>query len=125
MKTGTKSVLFGVHQFVLHPYFVVKAWRIIYHRWPRLCEWCAIITHDLGYWGCPNMDGDEGEQHPERVAAWWRKHFGKFGACVAVEVLGHSRYHAKKNNLPLSDLFQPDKMATALYPRWLYLLLYL
>lgn len=123
MKMGTKSVLFGIHQFVLHPIIVVCAWWILYRQWPRLHEWAAIVTHDIGYWGCPNMDGAEGEQHPERVAAWWRRHFGAFGECVAVEVLGHSRFHAAKNGLPLSRLFKPDKLATALYPRWLYLML--
>lgn len=123
MKTGTKSVLFGVHQFILHPIFVARAWWIVHRQRPALHEWAAIITHDLGYWGAPNMDGAEGEEHPERIAAWWRKHFGAFGERVAVEVLGHSRFHAGKNNLPLSRLFQPDKLSTALYPKWLYLLL--
>ena len=123
MNTGTKSVLFGVHQFVLHPVLVAWAWFIIYREVPKAHEWAAIITHDIGYWGSPNMDGPEGEDHPERVAAWWRKHFGEFGERVAIEVLGHSRFHAKKNNLPLSKLFRPDKFSTALYPCWLYLLL--
>ncbi len=123
MKTGTKSLLFGVHQFILHPIIVARAWLIIYRKWPRLHEWAAIITHDLGYWGSPNMDGPEGERHPEITSAWWRRHFGQFGEKVAIEILGHSRYHAGKNNLPLSKLFQPDKLSTALYPQWLYLVL--
>lgn len=123
MNIGTKSVLFGVHQFILHPIIVLIAWWIIYRDMPKLHEFAAIITHDVGYWGSPNMDGEEGEEHPERVAAWWRKHFGEFGEKVAVEVLGHSRFHAGKNNLPLSKLFQPDKLASAIYPKWLYLLL--
>ena len=134
MKTGTKSVLFGVHQFILHPLFVLRAWHILYGKRPRLYELCAIITHDLGYLGKPNMDGKEGETHPEVAAAWWRKNFGEksrfwwtgdtsFGERVAIEILGHSRFHAKANNLPLSKLFAPDKLSTALYPKWLYLLL--
>lgn len=123
MKVGTKSVLFGVHQFAIHPLIVLRAWWIVHKCWPELHELAAIITHDIGYWGCPNMDGHEGEEHPERVAAWWRQHFGEFGIKVAIEVLGHSRFHAGKNDLPLSRLFQPDKLASALYPRWLYLLL--
>lgn len=123
MKVGTKSILFGVHQFVLHPLFVARAWWIVHRRWPMLYEWCAIITHDLGYWGQPNMDGEEGEQHPEIMARWWRLHFGDFGRRVAYEILGHSRFHAARNHLQLSDLFKPDKLATSLYPRWLYLLL--
>lgn len=123
MEVGTKSVLFGVHQFILHPVLVTWAWWILYHEWPKPHQWAAIITHDLGYWGCPNMDGLEGENHPTHVAFWWFKHFGRFGDKVAKEVLGHSRFHAAQSGVPLSKLFRPDKLSTALYPRWLYLLL--
>jgi len=123
MKTGTKSVLFGVHQVIIHPLMVLWAWLIIYRSWPNLYELAAILTHDLGYWGQPNMDGPEGENHPEISAGWWRGRFNGFGDKVANEIIGHSRFHAKTSGLPLSKLFRPDKMATALYPRWLYLIL--
>jgi hypothetical protein len=69
------------------------------------------------------MDGEEGSAHPETAARLWRGRFGEFGSRVSDLILGHSRFHAKANNLPLSKLFQPDKLATALYPIWLYLLL--
>lgn len=123
MNVGTKSVLWGVHQFLLHPLFVLRAWLILYGTWPKAHQLAAIITHDLGYFGAPNMDGPEGEAHPERVANWWRRHLGAFGEKVAVEVLGHSRFHAAKHKLPTSALLRPDKLSNALYPRWLYLLL--
>ena len=123
MTTGTKTVLFGTHQFLIHPVFVLLAWLILYRRFPKFYELCAIVTHDLGYWGCPNVDGGEGEQHPERVAQWWRKHFNGFGELVANEVLGHSRFYSKLKGLPLSPLFRADKLAPTLYPRWMYLLM--
>ncbi len=65
MQIGTKSVLFGAHCFFLHPFFVAWAWWKLYgFPWdPRL--WAAFILHDIGYWGKPNMDGPEGETHPE------------------------------------------------------------
>lgn len=65
MKIGTKSVLFGCHQFAIHPWFVALAWTKLYgFPWdPRL--WVAFFVHDLGYWGKPNMDGPEGETHVE------------------------------------------------------------
>jgi len=69
------------------------------------------------------MDGEEGENHPEIAANWWRGRFGAFGDKVAAEILGHSRYHARNNGLPLSKLFGPDKLSTALYPKILYLIL--
>ena len=69
MKIGTKSILFGAHQFLLHPLFVALAWWQLYgFPWdPRL--WVAFFVHDLGYWGKPNMDGPEGEEHPLLGAA--------------------------------------------------------
>jgi hypothetical protein len=69
MKPGTKSLLFGVHQFILHPIFVALAyWHLYGFPWdPRL--WLAILVHDWGYWGKPNMDGPEGEKHVELGAA--------------------------------------------------------
>lgn len=61
---GTKSVLFGAHCFLLHPWFVAFAWwRLFGFPWdPRL--WVAFVVHDLWYVGKPNMDGPEGEFHP-------------------------------------------------------------
>lgn len=65
MKIGTKSILFGAHQFLLHPVFVAWAWIQLYgFPWdPRI--WIAFFVHDLGYLGKPNMDGAEGETHVE------------------------------------------------------------
>ncbi|MCK5235828.1 MAG: hypothetical protein KAR06_02490, partial [Deltaproteobacteria bacterium] len=59
---GTKSLLFGVHQFIWHPITVLIAWCKLY-GWPTWPELVCIIVHDWGYWGKPNMDGPEGEKH--------------------------------------------------------------
>jgi hypothetical protein len=65
MKMGTRSVLYGVHNPLLHSWFVAAAWwQLDGFPWdPRL--WVAFFVHDFGYWGKPNMDGPEGEGHPE------------------------------------------------------------
>lgn len=94
MNVGTKSVLYGAHQFAIHPWFVAYSWwrlwgfRKVYigyragypgtTRWnfgsrggPVFAHllhpllWLAFFVHDLGYLGKPNMDGDEGERHVE------------------------------------------------------------
>jgi len=65
MKVGTKSVLFGAHCFFLHPWFVAAAWWKLYGFPFDLRLWVAFFCHDLGYLGKPNMDGPEGETHPE------------------------------------------------------------
>ena len=68
MTVGTRSLLFGCHQVLIHPWFVAYAWWKLYgFPWdPRL--WVCFFVHDWGYWGCPDMDGEIGEEHP-RVGA--------------------------------------------------------
>ena len=118
MKIGTKSVLFGAHCALIHPWFVALAWWKLYGfpYDPRL--WVAFFVHDLGYIGKPNMDGDEGEQHP-----YW-------GACLMGFLFGkkwfdftlyHSRFLAKNNNAQYSKLCVADKYSFNLTPVWLYL----
>src|SRR5574342_444860 len=68
MKIGTKTLLFGVHQFLWHPLTVWHAWVKLYGRQPHWWELVAIFCHDLGYWGLPNLDGPEGREHPLRGA---------------------------------------------------------
>jgi len=118
MKIGTKSVLYGVHCFLLHPIFVFWAWWRLYGFPfdPRL--WIAFFVHDLGYWGKANMDGDEGERHVEFGA----KVMGIFGKKWHDFSLYHSRFYAKKYNANYSKLCVADKLAITLEPTWLYLL---
>ena len=118
MKIGTKSVLFGAHQFLIHPLFLARAWWILYGLpWsPKL--WIAFFVHDLGYIGKLNMDGDEGEQHPylgARIMGWL------FGPEWFDFSLYHSRFLAKQHDRTPSSLCAADKLATALEPSWLYL----
>jgi len=65
MKIGTKSVLFGVHAFWWHPIMVAIAWIRLYGFPFDIRIWIAFFVHDLGYFGKPNMDGPDGETHPE------------------------------------------------------------
>jgi len=118
MRIGTKSILFGAHQFIIHPIFVFLAWRQLYGfpTDPRL--WLAFILHDLGYFGLPNMDGPEGETHVEWAANLMGKWFGLewYELC-----LYHSRFYAKKHHKPVSRLCLADKLAFVLTPKQLYL----
>ena len=117
MKVGTKSILFGAHQFFIHPIFVFIAWWILYGfpLDPRL--WIAFFVHDLGYWGKPNMDGPEGEQHPVYGAnIMYFLGYKWYELC-----LFHSRFLAKKYNCQYSKLCVADKLAVSLEPWWLYL----
>jgi len=128
MMVGTKSILFGAHQFLLHPWFVVAAWWKLYgFPWdPRL--WVAFFVHDLGYWGKPNMDGPEGETHVLLGAEiltrlFDRRQSGRCPYCRSWLNLGlfHSRFFAKNFEQPVSKLGIADKLSIVLTPAWLYL----
>lgn len=122
MKLGTKSLLFGVHQFAWHPWTVARAWRAIYGRWPDWRVAICILVHDWGYWGCAEMDGKEGEQHPRRgaaIASWL------FDAPEDTKwlnfMLGHSRTMARLQGIEQSKLCGPDKLSIAFDPPAFYL----
>jgi hypothetical protein len=130
MKIGTKSVLFGAHCFLIHPWFVFIAWWKLYGFPfdPRL--WVAFFVHDLGYWGKPNMDGAEGETHPLFGATIMHRLFDDNATCRFGVMkdhkwfdfcLYHSRFYAKKNGAQPSRLCIADKLAICLTPYWLYL----
>lgn len=141
MKVGTRSVLYGYHCVMIHWMFVARGWyalyglsrvRIGFHtigsgpeaRYPISTSlwdwrlWVVFLIHDLGYWGKPNMDGDEGELHPEwackKLNGWFGEPWGAFS-------LLHSRFYAKKTNQPVSPLCYADKLAIVFMPAWLYL----
>ncbi len=118
MKIGTKSILFGVHQFVLHPFTVAAAWTKLYGfpKDPKL--WVAFFVHDLGYWGKPNMDGAEGEMHPEFGAKIMGKLFGSEWQDFCIY---HSRYYAKRDGRIPSKLCAADKLSFGMTPWWLYI----
>jgi len=117
---GTKSVLFGAHQFILHPIVLFIAWwQIFRFPWdPRL--WVLFFIHDLGYVGKPNMDGPEGETHVEFGANLIGRLFGDSYRDLA---LYHSRFYAKREGKSVSDLCIADKHAIILMPTFLYLFL--
>jgi hypothetical protein len=115
---GTRSVLYGAHAFWLHWIFVAIGWIKLYGfpYDPRI--WFCFVIHDIGYFGQPNMDGPEGETHPELGANIVRFLFGdKWGDFC----LFHSRYYAKKQDRKPSKLCFADKLAFVYTPKNLYL----
>lgn len=75
MKVGTKSLLFGVHCWFIHPIFVFQSWWKLYGFPKDIRLWIAFIVHDWGYWGKADMDGKEGERHVELGAELMGKWF--------------------------------------------------
>jgi len=145
MPVGTRSLLFGVHCFFIHPWFVALAWWRLYGFPLDLRLWVAFFVHDLGYWGKPNMDGPEGQTHPElggRIMGWlfdfrpgslkawvYLHSFGQvYRACANKHcsrdwenfTKNHSRYYAGSG---YSKLCVADKLAIAIPPSWFYIAL--
>ena len=118
MKRGTASLLFGVHQFLLHPLTVFFAWVWLYRQLPTWREAVCIVIHDWGYWGRSNMDGAEGELHPELGARIAGRLFGQeyHDLCLL-----HSRHYARRVGKEPSRLCWADKMSILCEPWWLYL----
>lgn len=130
---GTRSVLFGAHAFWLHPFFVALAWWGLYgFPWdPRL--WFAFFLHDIGYLSRRDMDGPEGETHPEvgatimhflfdRPALVWKTG----GEAWALQTwyrfcLYHSRFYCKRDGSQPSRLCAADKLAYTLTPWWIFI----
>src|SRR5579871_1005089 len=117
MAIGTRSLLYGVHCFLIHPFFVALAWFRLYGfpYDPRL--WVAFFLHDVGYWGKPNMDGAEGERHPELGAAIVGFLFGPKWRDFT---LLHSRSYARRIGRTPSRLCAADKMVPYYTPWWMY-----
>lgn len=115
---GTLSLLFGVHQFLWHPFTVLCAWIALYHSFPSWKELVCIVIHDWGYAGKPNMDGPEGESHPEFAATLAARFLGKeYGELC----LDHSRHYARKTGRDPSRLCWADKYSIRFDPPLLYL----
>ncbi|AFM42985.1 hypothetical protein Desaci_4123 [Desulfosporosinus acidiphilus SJ4] len=114
---GTRSLLFGVHQFLWHPFTVWLAWRELYGP-PSWKETICIVLHDIGYWHKKSMNGSDGVNHPEAGAELAGRLFGE--ECRQL-VLGHSRSYAQSYNMKPNKLCWADKLSIKYEPWWLYL----
>lgn len=165
MIQGQRSLLIGVHQFLLHPLLVAIAWIKLYGiPWnPKI--WLCFLVHDWGYWFCEDIDGDTGKNHPwfgaymvqlfcdlkyteqthidddefanriniAREQGWTDEVKYNFKSKLFTYTvyesrwrdfcLYHSRHIAEEEQVPFSRLCVADKLATALLPTWLFIIL--
>jgi hypothetical protein len=118
MTVGTKSLLFGIHQFILHPILLAMAWTRLYGFPFHPILWACFFFHDIGYFGKMDMDGEtEGQTHPELGAKIITKLFGKEWGDFC---LYHSRFYCRTNRKQHSKLCVADKLAFCMYPPKLY-----
>jgi hypothetical protein len=118
MTVGTRSILFGVHSVAVHPFFVAKAWRALYGPPQDIRLLISFLLHDIGYFGCRNMEGSEGQAHVELGARIMARLFGREWGNFCRR---HSRYYAREHGLEISRLCVADKLAFVMTPDWLYL----
>lgn len=125
MRLGTKTILFGVHCLPVHAFFMALAWLKLYGLRkeffdPRLH--LSFLIHDIGYWGSKSLDGDDGRLHPILGAEimgflfgydWWLFNITHSGSML--EILNKDGKDYKP-----SKLYAADKLASPLYPKWLY-----
>ena len=116
MTEGTKSYLFGAHQFLIHPLIVIVAWKKHHGRMPRLWELVCIFLHDIGHIGKQYLSDVEEK----------RKHW-ILGARIGQKLFGYPAYaliagHSTASGLPRSKLFWADKFSWVICPMWWILL---
>lgn len=112
MTQGTRSYLFGCHQFLIHPLVVLIAWKKIYKRYPKPWEIVCIFLHDIGHIGKEYLTNYE-----EKRMHW------KLGASIAFSLFGLKGLllvggHTSKSELKRSKLFWADKYSWLIAPRW-------
>lgn len=152
LPVGTRTLLFGVHQFLLHPFFVAKAWIMLY-GWPwHPAIWLSFVVHDWGYWGLHELESGKGLNHVQLGAKIVQRVFGPWFGCrnmlcnngmfVSRDDSGrrivlrdckchywsnfnlfHSRQYAQLFDRDVSPLCLADKLSIALVPAKLYLAL--
>ena len=106
MRIGAKSLLFGAHQFIIHPFNVWLAWYWLYGKPPTFKETVCVIVHDWGYIACSDMDDQDGSRHPilgARIAGFL------FGQKYRDLCLFHSRHYSKQAGASPSKLCWADK----------------
>ena len=110
-REGLISYLFGCHQFFLHPFFVLIAWRQRFGFWPKPWEAVCIFLHDIGIVG-KNYLSDHKAGHWKLGARLARRLFGMKGWDLCAG-------HTTESGRPLSKLFWADKGSRLLEPELL------
>ena len=112
MTEGTKSYLFGCHQFLMHPIIVVIAWKKLFGYMPKFWELICILLHDIGHIGKQYLSDYE-----QKKIHW------VLGARIANKLFGFKAYiliagHTKQSGYPRGNLFYADKYSWVIAPIW-------
>lgn len=116
MTEGTKSYLFGCHQFFMHPFQVIRAWRKLYGKYPKLWQLVCIFLHDIGHLGKDYLsDYEQKKSHWKMGAKIAHRLFGHKGL---IFISGHTTQSSRGMSGYRSKLFWADKYSWLIAPRW-------
>jgi len=127
LKEGTRSYLIGSHQFLLHPLWVLFAWRLEYKGWPKWWEIICIFLHDVGVCGRQYLSDDGAKKGHWMLGAWWSylivwklSRNPYLGQVAAWTCAGHCPGESSLPHLPVheSKLFRADKRSWLIAPMW-------
>jgi len=115
MTEGTKSYLFGCHQFFMHPLMVIIAWIKLFNSFPMFWELVCIFLHDIGHIGKNYLSDYE-----------QKKKYWELGANIADKLFGKKGYylialHTKQSGIgknAQSTLLYADKYSWVIAPVW-------
>lgn len=122
MKEGTKSVLFGCHNPLMHGIWVLMAWRLEYRSWPQWWEVIGIFLHDVGVWGRQYLSDDEAKIGHWQLGAGVSSYLvyvlsGDVALAYSTEIFiaGHC---PEESHRPESKLARADKRSWLIAPSW-------
>jgi len=111
LKQGTISWLIGCHS-PIHSFLVLRSWKILYGKYPKLWQIACIFIHDIGHIGLDYLD-DYGQK---------KVHY-ELGACIGRALFGEKAYkflagHCSHSGHELSELYKADKYSWYIAPIW-------
>ena len=121
MTEGTKSYLIGCHQFLLHPLWVLLAWRLEYKSWPKWWEIICILLHDIGICGRQYLSDDGAKRgHWTKGAELSENIVDKFTDNLLLPIEAHFMCggHTEESGYKKSKLARADKRSWLVAPMW-------
>ena len=121
MTEGTRSYLIGCHQFLLHPLWVLLAWKLEYKSWPKWWEIICIFLHDVGICGRQYLSNDKAKKGHHILGAQLaygilRVYF-KFSIAQALAAYFFCAGHSSEFDFQ-SKLWKADKRSWLVAPLW-------
>lgn len=121
MTEGTKSYLIGCHQFLLHPLWVLLAWRLEYKSFPKWWEIIGIFLHDIGICGRQYLSDDEAKDGHWLLGAYKSYevlHLLKPDSGLCFKIYRLCAGHSSTSYAPKSKLWKADKRSWLVAPTW-------